>query len=88
MILSPLTIIGRTTSSIRSGVADLVEQGEGTARRAAVQRTAQRADGGDDARTEIGAGRGDHARGERRGVEAVVDRRDEVLLDGPGVLAA
>ena len=50
-----------------------------------MQRAAQRAEGGDDARAEVGAGRGDDAGGEGGGVEAVVDGGDEVLLDRPRV---
>ena len=40
----------------------------------------------DDRGAEVGAGRGDDAGGERRRVEAVVDRGDEVLLDRGRVL--
>ena len=46
----------------------------------------ERADRADDRGAEVGAGRRDHARGERRRVEAVVDRGDEVLLDRGRVL--
>ncbi len=67
------------------GGADRVEQcrAPGSVRRRAADRTARRwrHDGG----AEVGAGRGDDPGGERRGVEAVVDGRDQVLLDGAGV---
>ena len=46
----------------------------------------QRADPTDDRSGEVGAGRGDHAGGERRRVEPVVDGGDEVLLDRARVL--
>ena len=44
---------------------------------AAVLRAAQRADGAGDRRVHVGAGAGDHARGERRGVELVLGVEDE-----------
>ena len=65
------------------GGADRVEQVERPRRRAAVQRAGQRADAADDRGAEVGTGRHDHAGGERRRVEPVVDRRDLVLLDRP-----
>ena len=68
------------------GRADGVEHVERPARRPAVQRPRQRADGGDDGGAEVGAGRRHDAGGEGRRVEAVVDGQDHVLLDGPGVL--
>ena len=51
---------------------------------AAVQRALQRADGGGDRAVEVGLRRGDDARGEGRGVEAVLgveDQRDVERLD-------
>ena len=66
------------------GIADGVERVEGPARRAAVQRPGQRAEGGPDDVGEVGPGRRHDAGRERRCVEAVVDRQDEVLLQGPG----
>ena len=65
-------------------VADGVEGVEGPARGAAVQRAGERAEGGADDVGHVGAGRRDDAGRERRGVEAVVDREDEVVLEGAG----
>ena len=66
------------------GRADGVEGVERAARRAAVQRTRERAQRGDDRGADVGAGRRHDACGERRRVEAVVDAEDLVLLDGAG----
>ena len=66
--------------------ADLVERGQSAVGCAAVQRAGERAERGDDGGRQVGAGGGDDAGGERRGVEAVVDGGDEVALDGPHVL--
>ena len=49
---------------------------------ASMTRSAARGESRDDV-GEVGAGRRDPAGGERRRVEAVVDRQDQVLLDGP-----
>ena len=65
------------------GGADGVEHVEGPAGRTAVERPRQRADGPDDGRGQVGPGRRDDPGGEGRGVEAVVDGQDQVLLDGP-----
>ena len=83
MIFSP-----RVTWSTRYGPgvldrADRLEQRQRTGRRAAVQRARQRAHAADDRGGDVGAGRADHPRREGGGVEAVVDRGDLVLLDGP-----
>ena len=51
---------------------------EGRAGRAAVQRPLERADGAGHRRDHVRGGRGDDARGERRGVHAVVGDGDEV----------
>jgi len=85
MILSPRAIIGRNCIEA-VGRLDLVEERQRPARGAAVQWAAQRSDGGDDTCAEVRSGRSDDAGGERRGVEAVVDRRDHVLLDSIGVI--
>ena len=65
-------------------IADGVEGVEGPPGGAAVQRAGQRAERGTDDVGEIGTRRGDDPRRERRRVEAVVDREDEVLLERPG----
>ena len=59
----------------------LVEHRLHVRRRAAVQRAGERADRRRERRSAIGAGRGDHARGERRGVEAVLGGADPVGVD-------
>ena len=64
-------------------ITDRVDGVEGPARRATVERPGQRTERGADHVGEIGARRRDDAGGEGRGVEAVVDREDHVLLDGP-----
>ena len=64
-------------------VTDGVEGIEGPARRTAVERAGEGAEGGTDHVGHVGAGRGDDTCGERRRVEAVVDRQDEVLLERP-----
>jgi Citrate synthase, C-terminal domain len=66
------------------GPADGVEGVEGPARRAAVEGAGERGERGDDDGAEVGPGRRDCAGHERRGVEAVVDAEDEVLLGGAG----
>jgi hypothetical protein len=63
------------------GLADRVEHVEHRSRGAAVQRALERADAADDGGDQIGSGRCDHARGERRCVHAVVDHGDEVRLE-------
>ena len=65
-------------------IADRVERVERPARRAAVQRPGERAEGGADDVGEVGAGGRHDPGGERRSVEAVVDGEDQVLLDGSG----
>jgi hypothetical protein len=75
------------------GLADLVQHVEDRARRAAMQRSLQGAEAGKHRRDQAGMGRRDHARGEGRGVEAVVgDSREigvETLLEHfAGALAA
>ena len=67
-----------------SGVPMASSMSRARLRRAAVQRPGQRADAADHRGAEVGAGRGDDPGGERRRVEAVVDRGDLVLLDGAG----
>ena len=86
MSRSPRSTASRSHGSAVSARADLVEHLQRAARRAAVQRTRQRADRADDRGAEVGTGRRDDARRERRRVEAVVDRRDQVLLDRGRVL--
>ena len=54
--------------------------------RAAVQRAAQRADRAGEGGGHVGAGRGDDARGEGRGVHAVLGGRDPVGVDRLGVV--
>ena len=63
------------------GVADLEHHVERRAGRAAVQRPLQRADRADDRRDEVGAGGRDHAAGEGRRVEAVIDDRVQIGLE-------
>ena len=53
--------------------------------RAAVERAGQCTDGGHHCGPEVGPGRRDDPRGERRSVEAVVEREDQVLLERAGV---
>ena len=86
MSRSPRSTAARSHGSARSAVPISSSICERAARRAAVQRTRERADRADDRGAEVGAGRRDDARGERRRVEAVVDRGDEVLLDRGRVL--
>ena len=52
--------------------ADRIEHFQHRLRRAAMQRTGQRAIAGGDGGEQIGLRRGDHARGEGRGVHAVI----------------
>ena len=68
--------------------ADGVEHVERPARRPAVQRTRQRADGSHDGRAQVRPRRRHHSRREGRRVESVVDGQDHVLLNGPGVQRA
>ena len=69
-----------------AGLLDLVEHLQHARRRAAVQRAGQRADGGGQRGGDVGAGRGDDARGERRRVHAVLGGRDPVGVDRLGVV--
>jgi sRNA-binding protein len=55
-----------------AGLLDAVEHLEHARRRAAVQRARQRADRARQRGGDVGAGRGDDAGGERRGVHAVL----------------
>ena len=64
------------------GGADGVEHVEHPARRATVTGAAQRTERGYDCRRHVGARRCDDTRGEGGSVEAVVDGRDQVLLEG------
>ena len=66
--------------------ADGVEEVEGPAGCAAVQRAGQGAQGTDHRSPHVGAGGGDDPRREGRGVEPVVDGEHQVLLHGPGHL--
>jgi predicted amidohydrolase YtcJ len=63
-------------------LADGVQHLDHRAGRAAVQRTLQGADPGQHRRGQAGAGRGDHPRGEGRGVQAVVADRDQIGVAG------
>ena len=67
------------------GPADGIEHVQGPTGRAAVERAGEGADCADHRCAQVGAGRGDDPGGEGRRVEPVVDRRDEVLLEGPGL---
>ena len=64
-----------------AGPLDLVDHLQHARGRAAVQRPRQRADGGAQRGGHVGAGRGDDARRERRGVHAVLGGRDPVGVD-------
>ncbi len=86
MSRSPRSTAARSQGSARSSVPISSSICSAPARCAAVQRSRQRADRADDRGAEIGTGRRDHARGERRRVEAVVDGGDQVLLDRGRVL--
>ena len=66
-------------------VADLEDHVQRRAGRAAVQRTLERADGAGDGGDKVGAGGDDDARGEGRGIEAVVDHGVEVGLQAAHV---
>ena len=68
-----------------AALLDLVEHGQHARRRTAVQRAGQRADRAGDRGGGVGAGGGDDARGEGRGVHAVLGGRHEVGVDGLGV---
>src|SRR3954470_19863814 len=71
------------------GVAELVhlvEHLEHARGGAAVQRAAQRADRAREGGCDVGARRSDDARGEGRGVHAVLSGRDPVGVDGLGVV--
>ena len=63
------------------GRADLVELVDDLGRGAAVERALEGADGAADRAREVRPGRGDDARGERRGVEAVLRADDEVGVE-------
>ncbi len=84
MIRSPASSSGADHRVDALGGADLVDQVQRPARRTAVQRAAQRTDRRDHAGADVGTGRGDDPRRERRGVEAVVDRRDRGTARPPG----
>ena len=64
-----------------AGRFDFVEHLQHARGRAAVQRARERAHRGGQRRGDVGAGRGDDARGERGGVHAVLGRRDPVGVD-------
>ena len=84
----PLAAVQRVLDPL-VGVAellDLVEHLQHARRRAAVQRAAERADRARQRRGDVGAGRGDDARGERRGVHAVLGGGDPVGVDRLGVI--
>ena len=68
------------------GRPDLVDLLDDLRRGAAVERPLHRADRAAHRRREVGAGRGDDAGGEGRGVEAVLRADDEVGVQGPGRL--
>jgi hypothetical protein len=68
------------------GLLDALDHVLGPARGAAVQRPGQGADRAREARGDVGAGRGDDASGEGRGVHAVLGRGDEVGVDRLDVL--
>ncbi len=70
------------------GRTDLVEHVEDSAGRPPVQGTRQRTDGSDHGGGQVGAGRGDDPAGEGRGIEAVVDGQDHVLLQRPSLCCA
>ena len=69
-----------------AGIAAGVQRIEGPTGGATVQWSGQCPEGGADDVGHVGARRGDDPGGERRGVEAVVDRGDLVLLDGPALV--
>jgi len=60
------------------GIADLLRHPHHVLRRAAVRGTGKRSDGCGDRRVQIRLGAGDHARGERRSVRAVLGVQDHV----------
>ena len=62
-------------------LADLEHHVEGRTGRAAVERALERAERADHRRDQVGPGGGDHARGEGRRVQAVVDHGVEVGLE-------
>ena len=64
---------------------DLVEGIKRTVGGAAVQRTGECAECSAQRCVDVGTGGRDHSRSEGRGVEPVVHRQDQVLLDGPRV---
>ena len=72
------------TARRSSARADVDQHVEHRARRAAVERTLERADRAGDRAHHVGARARDHAAGERRGVHAVVDHRDPVGVERPG----
>ena len=81
MIRSPADTFARTHASMRSGVPISSRLASARSGAPPCSGTGERADRTGDGRHHIGAGRRDHAGGERRRVEAVVDRRDQVVLD-------
>ena len=64
--------------------ADLVEGVEGSCDGSSVEWTREGAHRADHAASDIGAGRCDDSGGKGRGIESVIDRRDPILLEGPG----
>ena len=64
------------------GRADVVEDVQHGLVGATVQRPLERADRADDRRVDVAQGRGDHARGERGGVEGVLGVQDHRAVEG------
>jgi len=64
--------------------ADLVDHLDATARRSPMQRTSKSPDRGDDRTGHVGTGASRDAGGERRRIEPVIDRCNQVLLDSSG----
>ena len=79
----PLAAVQRVLDPLLgvAGLLDALDHLQHARRRAAVQRAAQRADRARQRGRAVGAGRGDDARGERRGVHAVLGRADPVGVD-------
>ena len=67
------------------GGADRIEGVECAARGSTVQRAGQGTDRCAHDVGHVGAGRRDHSSGERRRIETMIDRQDQVLLQGSGV---
>ena len=84
MMRSPARMCSRSQPSIRSGLPIASRVSSARLGRAAVQRPGQRADRAHQAGGQVGAGGGDDPGGEGRGVEAVVDGRDQVAARWPG----